>query len=437
MEMASDERPLYLPLLGKKEIAVTSLDILFETILSNPAPWLVAPVCLLLVALATQLGASISRRRMRLRADRDSAPQTVAEKVQPSADEASIAEGDRDLPAVVQADQDLPAVVQADQDLPAVVQADQDLPAPQPAPKPPASLRERLAQTSNFLVGGFERVLGGGKLEGEVLDEIEDLLFTADLGVKTADSLLGSIRREAAGKDATAVVEALRAAVLKKLTEVECASVTGVMPHVILVLGVNGAGKTTTIGKLAARYKAEGKKVILGAGDTFRAAATEQLQVWGERVGCDVIAGSEGGDPAAVVFDAMKAGVARGADVIIIDTAGRLQTKKPLMEELTKIVRVIGREVESAPHETLLVLDANTGQNALSQARVFTEAAGVTGLVLTKLDGTAKGGVLVGLADEFQIPVRYVGVGEALDDLRDFSAQEFVDALFGPPSSPA
>jgi fused signal recognition particle receptor len=427
MEMASDERHLYLPLLGKKETFVTSLHTLFETILSNPAPWLVAPVCLLLVALATQLGVSISRRRMRLQADRGSAPQAVVEKAQPPADEATIAEGDRDLPAAVQADQDLPAVVHVDQ----------DLPAPKPAPKPPASLRERLAQTSNFLIGGFERALGGGKLEGEVLDEIEDLLFTADLGVKTADSLLGSIRREAAGKDATAVVDALRAAVLKKLTEVERAPVTGTTPHVILVLGVNGAGKTTTIGKLAARYKAEGKKVILGAGDTFRAAATEQLQVWGERVGCDVIAGSEGGDPAAVVFDAMKAGVARGADVIIIDTAGRLQTKKPLMEELTKIVRVIGREVETAPHETLLVLDANTGQNALSQARVFTEAAGVTGLVLTKLDGTAKGGVLVGLADEFQIPVRYVGVGEALDDLRDFSAQEFVDALFGPPSSQA
>jgi fused signal recognition particle receptor len=195
---------------------------------------------------------------------------------------------------------------------------------------------------------------------------------------------------------------------------------------------VNGSGKTTTIGKLAARYRAEGKHVILGAGDTFRAAAIEQLQVWGERVGCEVIATKPGGDPSAVAFDTVKAAIARGADVAICDTAGRLQTKLPLIEELKKIVRVLGREVPGAPHESLLVLDANTGQNAISQARVFTEAARVTGLVLTKLDGTAKGGVLIGLADEFGIPVKFVGVGEAVEDLRDFSAAEFVEALFDP-----
>jgi fused signal recognition particle receptor len=171
--------------------------------------------------------------------------------------------------------------------------------------------------------------------------------------------------------------------------------------------------------------------VILGAGDTFRAAAIEQLQVWGERAGCDVIAGPPSGDPSAVAFDTVKAAVAREVDVAIIDTAGRLQTKRPLMDELAKIVRVIGRDLEGAPHEVLLVLDATTGQNAISQARLFTEAAGVTGLVLTKLDGTAKGGVLIGLADEFGIPVKYVGVGESLDDLRDFSAEEFVEAVFG------
>jgi fused signal recognition particle receptor len=201
-------------------------------------------------------------------------------------------------------------------------------------------------------------------------------------------------------------------------------------PHVVLVLGVNGSGKTTTIGKLAARYQAAGKDVILGAGDTFRAAGVEQLQVWGERVGCDVIAGRSGGDPSAVAFDTLKAARARDVDVALIDTAGRLQTKRPLMEELGKMVRVIGREIEGAPHETLLVLDANTGQNAISQARLFTEVAGVTGLVLTKLDGTAKGGVIVGLADEFGIPVKHVGVGERVEDLRDFSAEEFVEALF-------
>ncbi len=202
-------------------------------------------------------------------------------------------------------------------------------------------------------------------------------------------------------------------------------------PHVILVLGVNGAGKTTTIGKLAAKHCARGHSVLLGAGDTFRAAATEQLQVWGQRVGCEVIAGEAGGDPASVAFDTVKAAVGRGVDVAIIDTAGRLQTKKPLMEELGKIVRVIGRDVPGAPHEILLVLDANTGQNAISQARLFTEVAKVTGLVLTKLDGTAKGGVIVGLADQFGIPVKFVGVGESVDDLREFEAREFVDALFG------
>jgi fused signal recognition particle receptor len=199
---------------------------------------------------------------------------------------------------------------------------------------------------------------------------------------------------------------------------------------VILVLGVNGSGKTTTIGKLAARYSGEGKHVVLGAGDTFRAAAIEQLQVWGERADCEVIAGQPGGDPAAVAFDTVKAAVARKADIAIIDTAGRLQTKKPLMEELAKISRVIGRDVPDAPHETLLVLDSNTGQNAISQAQLFTEVTAVTGLVLTKLDGTAKGGVVIGLADEFGIPVKYVGVGEGVEDLQDFHAHEFVDAIF-------
>jgi fused signal recognition particle receptor len=201
-------------------------------------------------------------------------------------------------------------------------------------------------------------------------------------------------------------------------------------PHVILVLGVNGSGKTTTIGKLASIYKQAGQRVVLGAGDTFRAAATEQLQAWGERVGCDVITGPDGGDPSAVAFDTVKAAVARNADVAIIDTAGRLQTKKPLMEELAKLARVIGKDLPDAPHECLLVLDSNTGQNAISQARLFSEVTTLTGLVLTKLDGTAKGGVIVGLADEFGIPVKYVGVGEAIEDLRDFSAEEFVEAVF-------
>jgi fused signal recognition particle receptor len=283
-------------------------------------------------------------------------------------------------------------------------------------------------------VGRLGSLLSGRRVDAELLDELEMLLMSADLGVRTADSLIARVKKEAAGADADAVRGVLREVILEKLRRVEPAagealSVRG-HPHVILVLGVNGSGKTTTIGKLAARHAAAGRKVVLGAGDTFRAAAIEQIQVWGERVGCEVIRGTPGGDPSAVAFDTVKAAVAREADVAIIDTAGRLQTKKPLMEELGKLVRVIGRNLEGAPHETLLVLDANTGQNALSQARLFTEVAGVTGIVLTKLDGTAKGGVIVGLADEFGIPGKHVGVGESIGDLRDFCAEEFVDALF-------
>jgi fused signal recognition particle receptor len=304
---------------------------------------------------------------------------------------------------------------------------------PEPAPAPaPIGLRDRLRRTSDALVGRLGELLGGRNLDAELLDELEMLLFGADLGVKTAESLLEQVRAEGSGKSAEEVHFILKAAILEKLRKAEPSRGLAIdaKPHVILVLGVNGAGKTTTIGKLAARYAAEGHTVLLGAADTFRAAAIEQLQVWGERVGCDVIAGEQGGDPASVAFDTVKAATARGVDVVIIDTAGRLQTKKPLMEELGKMARVIGRDLEGAPHETLLVLDSNTGQNAISQARLFTEVAPVTGLVLTKLDGTAKGGVIVGLADEFGIPVKHVGVGESIEDLRDFEAEEFVDALW-------
>jgi len=301
-----------------------------------------------------------------------------------------------------------------------------------PAP-PPARLRDRLRRTREALVGQLGSLLGSRRVDPAVLEDLESVLFGADLGVRTAAALLETVRREASGADLEEVRRVLRGEILAKLQRVQpqAESASTAKPHVVLVLGVNGSGKTTTIGKLAARHVAAGRRVLLGAGDTFRAAAIEQLQVWGGRVGCEVISGTQGGDPAAVAFDTVKAAVARGADVAIIDTAGRLQTQRPLMEELAKIARVIGRDVPGAPHETLLVLDANTGQNAISQAKLFTQAAPVTGLVLTKLDGTAKGGVIVGLADEFAIPVRYVGVGESVDDLRDFDAEEFVDALFG------
>jgi fused signal recognition particle receptor len=306
-------------------------------------------------------------------------------------------------------------------------------PVVEPAPAPRVRLADRLRRTSEALVGRLEGVLGGRTVDNELLDDLEALLFGADLGVQTAEGLLQSVRKETSGGDASAVRAVLMRAIRERLAAAEGEGdplEPRGKPHVVLVLGVNGSGKTTTIGKLAARVQGRGQRVILGAGDTFRAAAIEQLQIWGERVGCDVIATQEGGDPAAVAFDTLKAATARGHDVAIIDTAGRLQTKEPLMEELKKIRRVIAREVEGAPHEVLLVLDGNTGQNALGQARVFTEATGVTGLVVTKLDGTAKGGVIVGLADEFGLPVRYIGVGEAVEDLREFDADEFVDALF-------
>jgi len=293
-------------------------------------------------------------------------------------------------------------------------------------------LRDRLRPTRESLVGRMGQLLGSRTVDAQLLDQLEALLFEADLGVQTTDSLLAKVRSEAGGGDAERVKAVLRAAILEKLRGIEPAAglATPHPTHVILVLGVNGSGKTTSIGKLAARHVAAGRTVILGAGDTFRAAASEQLKIWGERTGCEVIVGPSGGDPSAVAFDTVKAAVARGIDVAIIDTAGRLQTKRPLMEELGKMVRVIGKGLTGAPHEVLLVLDATTGQNAISQARLFTEVAGVTGLILTKLDGTAKGGVLIGLADAFGIPVKFVGVGEAAEDLRDFSADEFVDALF-------
>lgn len=309
------------------------------------------------------------------------------------------------------------------------------VPVPEPVAPAPARLRDRLRRTSEALVGRLSGVLGAGRRVDEaLLEELEEVLFTADLGVSTAESLLERVRTEGRGTDGATVRGLLKKAITEKLSAVDRSEDVFALrgsPHVILVLGVNGAGKTTTIGKLAAQHRSRGRQVLLGAGDTFRAAAIEQLQMWGERVGCEVIAGAPGADPASVAFDTVKAAIRRKVDVVVIDTAGRLQTKKPLMEELGKIVRVIGRDLPEAPHEILLVLDANTGQNAISQARLFTEVAPVTGLVLTKMDGTAKGGVIVGLADEFRIPVHFVGVGEGIEDLREFDASEFVAALFG------
>lgn len=314
-------------------------------------------------------------------------------------------------------------------------------PPPAPPVEPPAKpgfferLKQGLQKTKESLVGRIDAlVLGKKEIDADTLEELEEILITSDVGVKTTVELIRTLEQRLGRnelKDGQALKNALKDEILQRLNahhgELDIASRR---PFVLLVIGVNGVGKTTTIGKLASRFTSSGKKVLLAAADTFRAAAAEQLVAWGERSGVDVIRHKEGADPSAVVFDACKAAVARDVDILIVDTAGRMHTKVNLMEEMKKIRRVIGREIPGAPHETLLVVDAATGQNAVSQARLFKEAAGVTGVALTKLDGTAKGGIVVAVSHEFALPVRYIGVGETIDDLRDFDPQEFTDALF-------
>jgi fused signal recognition particle receptor len=296
-------------------------------------------------------------------------------------------------------------------------------------------LKQGLQKTKEGLVGRIDAlVLGKKEIDADTLEELEEILITSDIGVKTTVELIRTLEQRLGRnelKDGEALRAALKEEILTRLTAHHCKlEIESRKPFVLLVIGVNGVGKTTTIGKLASRFAADGKKVLLAAADTFRAAAAEQLEIWGERSGADVIRHKEGADPSAVVFDACKAAVARSVDILIVDTAGRLHTKVNLMEEMKKIRRVIDREIPGAPHETLLVVDAATGQNAISQARLFKEAAGVTGLALTKLDGTAKGGIVVAVSHEFALPVRYIGVGESIEDLRDFEPQEFTDALF-------
>jgi fused signal recognition particle receptor len=305
------------------------------------------------------------------------------------------------------------------------------------APKPGffERLRQGLSKTRDSLVGRIDRlVLGKKEIDADTLEELEEILITADIGVQTTVELIRILEQRLSRnelRDGAALKDALKEEILKRLArDARPLDVGAASPFVIMVIGVNGVGKTTTIGKLAARFTQEGKKVVLAAGDTFRAAAAEQLQAWGERAGVGVIRHQEGADPSAVVFDSIKAAVARRADILIVDTAGRLHTKVNLMEEMKKVRRIMGRELPGAPHETLLVLDAATGQNAVSQAKLFKEAAEVTGIALTKLDGTAKGGIVVAICNEFRIPVRYIGVGESVEDLRDFDPAQFVEALF-------
>jgi fused signal recognition particle receptor len=296
-------------------------------------------------------------------------------------------------------------------------------------------LKKGLSKTHDNLVGRIDTLLlGKKKIDADTLEELEEILITADIGVKTAVELIRTLEQRLNRnelQDADALKAALREELLDRLSRYSAPLDTSASsPFVIMVIGVNGVGKTTTIGKLASRYASEGKKVLMAAGDTFRAAAAEQLEIWGKRAGVDVIRHQEGADPSAVAFDACKAALARNCDILIIDTAGRLHTKINLMEEMKKIRRIISREIPGAPHETLLVLDAATGQNAVSQAKLFKEAALVSGIALTKLDGTAKGGIVVAVSNEFQIPVRYIGVGESVEDLREFDPVQFVDALF-------
>ena len=298
-----------------------------------------------------------------------------------------------------------------------------------------AAVRKGLEATRGGLVAKLSRLFRGKKeISPELLQSIEEALITSDVGARTTERLVLRVKEGLSGKDLSdegMIWAFLREEARAILTlPVELPSLKKGEPYVILVLGVNGVGKTTTIGKLASRYKADGKEVVLAAADTFRAAAVQQLQVWGRRVPCEVVSGKEGADPSSVAFSAIEKAKAAGADVVIVDTAGRLHTKVPLMEELKKIARVVGKAQEGAPHEVLLVLDANTGQNANQQATTFREASQVTGIALTKLDGTAKGGVILGICDEQKIPVRYIGVGEGIDDLRPFDPDLFVAALF-------
>lgn len=298
-------------------------------------------------------------------------------------------------------------------------------------------LKQGLSKTRQHLGDGIGRLLLGKKtIDAAVFEDIETLLLRSDLGIKTTQAVLGQLENELARKqltDGDTVFQALKDklhVILDHNTTPLLVEKQDNLPFVILVVGVNGAGKTTTIGKLARLYQQQGKKVMLAAGDTFRAAAVEQLQVWGERNQIQVIAQQSGADSASVVYDALQAAKARGADVLIADTAGRLHTQSNLMEELKKVKRVIQKLDGNAPHETMLVLDASIGQNALNQAREFHQAIGLTGITMTKLDGTAKGGILFAIANELAIPFRYVGVGEGIEDLRPFDAKQFVQAVF-------
>jgi fused signal recognition particle receptor len=335
---------------------------------------------------------------------------------------------------------------QEEQPSPQAPEAVEPAPIPEPEPEPQVAevehaaelvkLKSGLKKTRRGFLGGLDEVfLGKKELDDQVVARLEEVLIRADIGVKTAYELLESVtdrvkRREL--DDPEAVVGHLKNLITDMLSEVEAPLRVGygIQPFVVMVIGVNGSGKTTTIAKIAARHAAAGRKVMVVAGDTFRAAAVEQLQIWADRVGCAIVRGKEKADPSSVAFEAIETALAKDIELVLVDTAGRLHTRVPLMEELKKVKRTLGKKIDGSPHETLLVIDASMGQNAILQARTFNEAIPITGVALTKLDGTAKGGVVVGMSNELKIPIRFVGVGEQMDDLREFNARDFSEALF-------
>jgi fused signal recognition particle receptor len=384
--------------------------------------------------------------RKKKKSDSQEPEETQAPQSDDQAEEAS--DESTDTPAEETAVSDTEAPSQPEEpeavEAPAEDDVDQAAPEPEPEQEPDepeekkrglfGRMADRLLKTREKISGSIDRITLGKKIDDEVLDELEEVLVTADLGVPTTLDLIEGLRGKVARKeldDAEALKAALAQGIQRVLEDTSPEPARDNIPHVIMVVGVNGVGKTTSIGKLAHRFQNQEKRqVLLAAADTFRAAAGEQLEIWAERAGCDIVRQQHGADPSAVAYDAIDAALNREKDLVIIDTAGRLHTKVNLMEELKKVQRVVGKRLEGAPHEVLLVLDATTGQNAVNQAKLFNEAVPLTGLVLTKLDGTAKGGVVVAIAKELKLPICFVGLGEGIEDLRPFDPAEFAKALF-------
>ena len=408
------------------------------------------PVSIPLMGLMALLFLWILFRLIRRRRAGEAEPVEAAapEAVEPEAEEEELPDEERGELSDEEIEAELQAELGAEAEpAEAVEVAEPEEIAPPPPPPPPveeaplepkisffARLRRGLSKTAGGLVGRVDTLVRGRRVDRDLLAELEEILFTADLGPTTAEKLLNVVQdrvREEKIEDAERIREILKGEIRRILKPHEAPlEVSGDRPFVIMVVGVNGVGKTTTIGKIASKLAKEGHSVIFGAADTFRAAADEQLTIWAERVGAEIIRQKSGADPSAVAYDAVQAAVNRQVDIVIVDTAGRLHTKHNLMEELKKVKRVMAKVHPSAPQEILLVLDANTGQNAIAQALSFHEALGLTGLILTKLDGTAKGGCIVGICDELAVPIRFIGIGEKLDDLRPFNADDFVEALF-------